>query len=149
MRNLIVKISLICAVAFSVVSCDKEEIVEANTIPNAAHTFLNDYFKDVPILSVVKEKDVLGGTTYEVLLNNGIEVTFDKNGQWDEVEAKADNAGIPTTFVPAKIVSYVRANYPDALINNIDKEKSTFEVELTNGLDLVFNQAGDFIRIDP
>jgi hypothetical protein len=45
-------------------------------------------------------------------------------------------------------VDYVTEYYPSADINGIDKEKSKYDVELTNGLDLEFNSAGKFVRMD-
>lgn len=149
MKKILLKLSILCTLAFLVISCDKDEVVAASSLPVSANTFLSDNFNGVQILSVVREKNTLTGTEYEVLLNNGVEVKFDKNGNWDEVEARDDNAGIPTSFISPKIVSYVTTNYAPALIHSIDKEKSIYEVELTNGLDLIFDLNGDFIRIDP
>jgi hypothetical protein len=74
-------------------------------------------------------------------------VKFDKNGTWEEVDAP-DNLAIPISFIPNKIVDYVTEYYPSADINGIDKEKSKYDVELTNGLDLEFNSAGKFVRMD-
>ena len=130
------------------VSCDKEELISTENLPATANTFLSEYFADVKVLSVTREKE--GTTTdYQVLLDNGIEVKFDKNGNWDEVEALTDTDAIPTSFIPEAVVTYVQENYENAGINNIDKEKNGFDVELTNGLDLIFDTNGQFVRIDP
>ncbi len=149
MKKLILKLTLLMAVAFAVVSCDKEETIEVDNLPTAANTFLNDHFKEAKILSVTREKEPLSGTEYQVLLNNRIEVKFDKNGNWTEVEALDNTVAIPTSFVLAPIVGYVKENYPNDGINSIDKEKHGFDVELTNALDLEFDATGKFIRIDP
>lgn len=149
MKKLILKLTLLMAVAFAVVSCDKEETIEVDNLPTAANTFLNDHFKEAKILSVTREKEPLSGTEYQVLLNNRIEVKFDKNGNWTEVEALDNTVAIPTSFVLAPIVGYVKENYPNDGINSIDREKHGFDVELTNALDLEFDAAGKFIRIDP
>ncbi|ERJ60987.1 MAG: PepSY-like domain-containing protein [Sphingobacterium sp.] len=149
MKKLILKLTLLMAVAFAVVSCDKEETIEVDNLPTAANTFLNDHFKEAKILSVTREKEPLSGTEYQVLLNNRIEVKFDKNGNWTEVEALDNTVAIPTSFVLAPIVGYVKENYPKDGINSIDKEKHGFDVELTNALDLEFDATGKFIRIDP
>lgn len=149
MKKLVFKLALLFAVAFVAVSCEKEELIDADNLPSVANTFLNDHFKDVKVLSVTREKEALSGTEYQVLLNNGVEVKFDKNGNWTEVDARENTAAIPTSFVLKPIVDYVRDNYDDAGINGIDKEKYGFDVELTNGLDLVFDTDGKFVRIDP
>lgn len=149
MRKIGFNLSVLCAGVLLFTSCEKEEVISSNDLPSTATIFLKDYFSDVQILSVVKEKDIIGGSTFEVLLNNGIEVKFDSNGDWDEVEAKDDRQAIPTGFITPNITNYVNSKYAPALINSIDKEKATFDVELTNGLDLEFDREGNFLRIDP
>lgn len=149
MKKLVLRISGLCLLVLTLMSCEKEEIVQVADLPITASSFLNAHFAGIQVLSTVREKDALSGTEYEVLLNNGIKVKFDENGDWDEVEAREDKVGIPTTFILPSIVAYVSVNYPDALLNGIDKEKNGFDVELTNRLDLVFDLEGEFLRIDP
>lgn len=149
MKKVIFKLTLLLALAFVVVSCEKEELIDANNLPTVANTFLDEHFNGIKVLSVTREKEALSGTEYQVLLNNGVEVKFDKNGNWKEVEARDDRESIPTSFVLSPIVKYVEDNYDGTGINAIDKEKHGFEVELTNGLDLVFDTEGKFVRIDP
>lgn len=149
MNKRLINVALLWAVACIAVACDKEEIIDIDKLPTAANTFLNEHFNAVEILSVTREKETFSGAEYEVLLNNGNEIKFDKNGNWTEVEAGKDTDALPVSFILEPIVSYVEANYDDAGINSIDKEKNGFDIELTNGLDLVFDSAGEFVRIDP
>lgn len=148
MKKLFTVLSLILSFSLLTISCEKEKIVEANQLPSIGTTFLNEHFKGIQILSVTQEKEGLSSTEYTVLLDNGVEVTFDKNGNWKEVDAKVTNA-IPTSFILPMIVDYVNTNYPTTAINGIDKEKNRFDVDLTNELDLVFDANGKFLRIDP
>lgn len=143
------KLALLLGVAFGLTSCEKEEVIDVNGLPVLAAEFLNENFNAVKVLSVTREKEALSGTEYQVLLNNGVEVNFDKDGNWVEVDARDNVATIPTEFILSAIVDYVKANYADAGINGIEKEKHGFDVELTNGLDLVFDKEGKFLRIDP
>ena len=55
---------------------------------------------------------------------------------------------VPGEIVPPEIARYVGQNYPKQRIVSIDKESGGYEVELSNGLDLKFNKAGQFKRID-
>lgn len=143
------KLATLLAVVFVFGSCEKEEIIDVNGLPSMASNFLNENFNEIKVLSVIREKETLSGTEYQVLLNNGVEVKFDKSGNWIEVDARENLASIPTGFILAPIVSYVVDNYKDAGVNSIEKENYGFDVELTNGLDLVFDKDGKFIRIDP
>lgn len=148
MNKLLLGILLFFTITFVSVSCEKEKIVGLDDLPATGATFLKEHFNNVAILSVTKEKEGLSGTEYKALLDNRTEVTFDKNGNWKEVDA-ADNIAIRTTFILPAIVNYVNTNYPNADFNSIERENGNFDVELTNGLDLVFNKQGDFVRIDP
>ena len=149
MNNRLINIFVLCAVACLAVACEKEEIIGVDKLPSAATTFLNEHFNAVEVLSVTREKEPLSSTEYEALLDNGVEVKFDKNGNWTEVEARKDTDALPMSFIMTPIVDYVTENYNDAGINGIDKEKNGFDIELTNGLDLVFDNDGQFVRIDP
>ena len=56
-------------------------------------------------------KDVeFGGTKYEVMLNDGAKIEFDKKGNWDNVDC--ETYAVPTALVPASITRYVKANFP-------------------------------------
>ena len=59
-----------------------------------------------------------------------------------------DADGLPTGFMPQAMVNYVTANFPGVNIVKINKERSKFEVELRNGIELVFDQNGNFLSYD-
>jgi len=42
----------------------------------------------------------------------------------------------------------VAANYTDAGINEISRDRRGYEVELTNQIELQFDQNGNFVRVD-
>lgn len=134
-------------VAFAATSCEKEEVVSPEELPAEGQAFLSDHFAGINVVRVEKEKNRTEGTEFEARLENGIVVKFDKNGNWDDVDAP-DTVAIPTSFILTPVVEYVAAEYPDTEINGIDKEPHGFDVELTNGLDLEFDTEGKFIRID-
>ena len=149
MKKLLLSISLVLSIALLTMSCDKETVVTENDLPTTASQFINSNFNGVKILSVVEEKEGLSGKEYEVLLDNGIEIKFDKNGNWLDIDAVNDSSVLPDNLIPASILSYVKENYPNSGINSIEKENYGYDIELTNGLDLVFDKEGKFVRIDP
>lgn len=149
MKKLVLKLTMLLAVAFTVMSCEKEELIQADNLPTKSTAFLNQYFKDARVLSVKKETEGIFGVEYDVVLDNGIDVKFDDKGDWREVEAKIDTNPLSTTdFILAPIVSYVGAEFPSSAINGIEKEKTGYDVELTNGIDLKFDLDGKFQRLD-
>lgn len=131
-------------VSSTLVSC-KDVIITADNLPVSAQAFLKEFFPDNAVSYVKKDKEI-AKTTYEVVLQNGIEIEFNSKGLWDNVDCK--KAEVPAALVPAAIAEYVRTNFPGQVIVMIDKEPYGFEVELLNGLELKFNKDGNLIRVD-
>lgn len=75
-------------------------------------------------VSVVKiDKDFGRVSEYEVILTDGTEITFDRNGNRDNVEVGVDGH-IPSAFIPNTIVQYVKKNQPGQKNVGIDKEQT-------------------------
>lgn len=147
MKNSFKLLSLlaICVFGLALYSCSDKEDKEPYQLPDAAQVFIADYFGGGSITKVVYNKD---DKNYDVSLDNGFELTFDEAGNWTDVDAPAGKT-IPDGIAPEPIQTYVNTNYPDDGINEIEKTKSQYEVELTNGTDLYFTLTGEFISTDP
>lgn len=149
MKNLFSKFLLVGVVAFTMTSCDKnDEIIANEDLPAVSKSFVSENFAGAKITSSKKDKE---GTSfeYEVKLDNGVDIKFDQNGQWLDVEMRNDREALPSTaFILPNIVNYVSTNYASVGINGIEREAHGFDVELTNDVDLEFNAEGNFIRID-
>lgn len=119
---------------------------DGSVLPKAAQTVLaNNFNAKVNLVKIDKE---LGRVSdYEVILTDGTEITFDKNGNWDNVEIGLKGT-IPSYFIPKAISSYVKKNQPGQKIVGIDKERSGYDVELANGVEIKFNKDGNFIKYD-
>jgi len=149
MKKLILTFTALLAIAVIMVSCDKDDDhqIPVASLPVSASTFLNTFFKDVTIRKIEKQTpSATNKSAYSVELANGIEVDFDQEGNWKEVESDNDSA-IPTGFISSTLVSYVTTNYKAAQISAIDKVTAGFEVELTNDVDLLFDADGNFIKV--
>lgn len=119
---------------------------DASVLPKAAQTTLANNFKAK--VSVVKiEKDFGRVSEYEVILMDGTEVSFDRDGNWENVEVNKDKS-VPAAFVPKAISAFVKKNQPGQRIVGIDKERKGFDVELSNGVDIKFDKQGNFLRYD-
>ena len=55
---------------------------------------------------------------------------------------------VPAAYIPAAIASFVKQNQKSAVITGIEKKKSGYDVELSNGIEMKFNSAGKFLRYD-
>lgn len=113
-------------------------------MPATIKSFLGKYY---PKATVVKyeAKSTVVGKKYEVKLNNGAEIDFDKNGNWEEI---SDKQGISFALIPAKIKAYLNQNYKGIKVEKIDKERNKIKIDLQNDIDLEFDKNGKFLRID-
>ncbi len=117
-------------------------------IPLKATSFLSDHFSGVAIRKVKVKKYATEAAQkkYEVKLINGVEVDFNSDGDWLEVDG--NHQAIPNAILPKNVAHYIKNNYPNSAVEKIEKEATKYEVELLNGIDLEFDLQGNFLRID-
>jgi hypothetical protein len=126
--------------------CDNEKVVKETNLPQQATEFIEAHFPGAKIARVVRDRDDLQ-TSYEVLLDNQVELEFDRQGECYSVDGNASDK-LPDSLIPLKILEYVQTNYPDKFITDWEKNKTTQEVTLSNKKELVFNLSGTFLRVD-
>jgi len=114
-------------------------------VPEAINAFVKQYFPNATIAGVEPDNDH-GCMEYDIYLSDGTEVDFDANNQWETIESRAK--GVPATFIPQAIATYVKSNYQNMAVAKIHKEHYGYEIELTNGLELNFDQSGQFMGMD-
>lgn len=115
----------------------------AQALPEAITTFIKQQFPNATIAGIEPDHEH-GGLEYDVYLSDGTQIDFDANNQWEKVESRA----VPAYFIPKAIATYVSSNYQNMAITKIKKEYNTYEVELVNGMDLVFDRSGRFMGMD-
>lgn len=121
---------------------DDDKPVSPEELPGSATAFITAYFPGVEITSTVKD-----GSDYDVVLQNGYLLEFDKDGEWKDVDAPAGLV-VPVGFYPEAIDTYI-GTLPDAGgINEISRSRNHYEVETLSGLDLRFDKDGAFIGFD-
>lgn len=116
-----------------------------NTLPAKAQAFITANFKGQNIANL-KTGTKLTGIEYEVLLANGTEIEFDSNGNWEDIDGNRNN--LPQSVVPKAIAGYITKNFNGQSVQQIEKKRTGYEVELSSGIDLDFDANGNFIRID-
>lgn len=115
-------------------------------LPPAAQTILKSNFKsDVNHIKIDKELGRI--SEYDVVLNDGTEITFDKSGNWKDIEVRKGSS-VPDAFIPASMKSYIKQNQKNSAIVGIEKKRGGYEVELTNGVEMKFDSKGNFVRYD-
>lgn len=145
MKKLLLSLAVIVAVATAASARDTYSRSVAD-LPAPAVSFLKNTFKAK--VSLIKiDSNLLGHKDYEVILMDGTEVSFDKAGNWTEIETSA-SASVPSSLYPAGVTQYVRKMHKGAKIVGLEKSGSGFDVELTGGLELKFDSKGNFLRYD-
>lgn len=122
-----------------------DKVITSNDLPAAAQTFISKYFGGKQMSLVKKDKEGMK-THFDVIFADGTKLEFDNKGEWRDIEAKKD--GVPAELVPAEISSYVSQNYPGQRILQIDRTRTRYEVDLSNGLELKFNKRFKLVGID-
>ncbi len=133
-------VALMCMI-MSATTFASDRVITANQLPATAQTFINQTFPGATIMYAE-----IDDGKYEVHLNDGTEINFDRKGNWDKVDCKLK--AVPAHLIPATIASNVETQFSGTVITKIDKERYGYEIELSNGLDLKFNRQGMLSEID-
>ena len=143
MKNLSTTLSLSLIL---LTACESEKVVSENTLPDAAKEYVEAHFPSAAIQQVVKERDDLK-TNYDVILDNQVKLSFDKDGDCYDAEGTSA-VKLPDSIIPVKVLEYVKTNHPDQFIIEWEKDKTDQEIKLSNRTELIFNLSGEFLRVD-
>ncbi|WP_353116979.1 PepSY-like domain-containing protein [Myroides odoratus] len=158
MNKKIIAIALFAALNLSFTACSSDdsnavevEQVTLEQLPANTQQFIAGIFPNAAVLQANKvSKPNYYGSYYKLRLNNKIEIDFDQNGNWTEIETE-DRSAIPADFLAQEvplIQAYVAEHYKSNHIIEIDRDRKGYEVTLNNELELIFNAAQGFIGID-
>ena len=122
--------------------------IDRNDLPEAAQSFLKEFFPKAKVGLVKTDKHLLKKTDYDVKLVNGTKIEFNNSGKWTSVDCKTRE--VPEGIIPKPIRTYVKKNFPDVKIVKIEKTSTKYEVELSDDVELTFNLLGQFksMKID-
>lgn len=124
---------------------DDEQRIPYEKLPAAARTFIETYFPAESCLYAERERDD-GRREYEVKLSDGTDIDFHGMGEWKKVDC--GYSFLPAGIVPAAIVEDLTVRYPEAKIYKAERERGGYEIELGNGLELIYSADGTFVRAD-
>ncbi|MBR6455647.1 MAG: PepSY-like domain-containing protein [Prevotella sp.] len=137
---------LFCAMFVqTAVFADVERPVTFEQLPVAAQQTIKKHFANRQIALAKMEIELIG-KTYDVIFTNGEKIEFNGKGEWTDIECKQSQ--VPAALVPAAIASFVKKNYPQATILKLERDRKTYEVELSNRLELEFDRNFRLIDID-
>ena len=142
----ILMIAICCMVSCNMVAnAGNDKPISVNALPAKAQTLLSQHFNGQKVMLATIESGVVS-RSYDVVLQNGTKLVFDKKGNLTEIDCK--QATVPAKLIPQAIRNYLKENYPAQAVKKIEMNKNEYEVELANGLDLTFNKHFQLIDID-
>ena len=115
----------------------RDKVVSADALPKAAKDFIAANFAGKTATYVEQEFN-----EFEVHLNDGTEIKFGGNGDWETV--KSYN-GIPAGVLPAAVTSYVSSNFADAKVVEAEKDWNSIEIKLSNRMEVYFDKNGKYL----
>ncbi len=144
-KILFAALTLVCGTGTALAD-GHERAITVQQLPKPAQEFLRQHFDSLTVAYVVEDVKYFG-SEYEVVYTDRTEVDFRKDGGWESVERKY--APVPTSIVPAQIAAFVaKSNYPNQFIKKIDRDPYTWEIELSSGLEIKFDQQFNVIGYD-
>ena len=129
----------------TMVWADNDKPIQIGQLPTKAQTFITTYFKNHKV-ALAKMESGLFYKSYGVIFTTGEKLEFDKSGDWTEIQCKASE--VPAQAIPAEIRSYVVSTYPDAKILEIERDSKEYEIKLSNGWEITFDDKFRVIDID-
>lgn len=133
------------SMAFATAAAADDRPVTFDQLPVAAQTFIADYYPADKISYATIDDDLIR-PDYTVVLVSGVKIQFENNGDLDKIESRVD--GIPAEIIPVQIREYVRHHYPDAAYVEYEIDRKTYEVRLSNRMELKFNKNFALVGID-
>ena len=139
-------IAICCMVSCNMAAnAGNDKPIAVNALPVKAQTLLSNHFNNQKVMLATIESGVVS-RSYDVVLQNGTKLEFDKKGNLTEIDCK--QGIVPVQLIPQAIKNYLKDNYAGQSVKKIEMNKNEYEVELTNGLDLTFNKHFQLIDID-
>ena len=135
----------VALVSFTTALADNDRAIQFNQLPQAAQTFLNSHFKNAKVAMVTTERDWLT-QEYNVVFVNGDKIEFDSKGNWENIECR--HASVPQHIVPTAITQHISQAFPGTSIKEIDHDRRGYDVELSNGVEVKFDNNFKAYKID-
>ena len=135
---------LIVLAAFSAALMADDKPISFDKLPSSAKVYVQTNFPDEKVSFVAKDDDK-SHPGYMVILMNGTKMEFTRSGDLHEISS---DAGLPDSVIPVSIRNYVQGHYPGAGYVEFEIGKRTYEVKLTNRMELKFNNNFHLMAVD-
>jgi len=129
--------------SLSIMKADDRPVTFAQ-LPAAAQAFINSNYPADKISYATVDDDLIR-PDYNVVLVSGVRIQFEHSGALEKISSMN---GIPAELIPVQIRDYVKIHYPDAAFREYEIGRKSYEVKLSNRLELKFNRNFILVEID-
>ena len=137
-KNIKFFISIVSMMILSAVSVFAADMpIQANQLPQNAQSFVKSNFPSDQIVYAEQDRN-----SFKVELQSGVEIDFDKSGNWTDVSSKMP---LPTGFIPANVLKSVQGKYPQVAIMEISKEYNSYQLKLANRMEVYVDNNGNLM----
>ena len=142
----ILMIAIVCFLSGVIAAnAGDEKPINVNDLPAQAQALLSDCFKNQKVMLATMESGIVS-KNYDVVLQDGTKLEFDKKGNLTEVDCK--HGIVPSQLVPQPIKHFLKNYYEGQSVRKIEIKKKGYEFELVNGLDLTFDKHFKLTDVD-
>lgn len=137
MKKILAIVLAVFSLGIVTAKADNDRVINKEALPAKAQQFVNAHFASVKISYIKEDRDFFD-RNYELVFADGSKIEFGRNGEWVDVDCRYNS--VPQAIVPAAIQTYVKSNFPDVKIIEIERKRGNHEVKLSNKLELVFDK---------
>ena len=114
-----------------------DQPVQPQSLPQNIQSFVANNFPGAGIIFAERDFD-----SFEVKLNNGSELDFDKSGNWKEIKSYDK---FPVQVLPGAVVNSVKAAHPQATIIKAERKWGGFEIKTSNNMEIMVQENGQIM----
>lgn len=136
---------IVSLAAFMSVVRAEDKPVTFNQLPESARNVIDSNYQSVKLVLATKDDDFIR-PEFHVVLENGVALQFDNDGRLEKIASRSGD--IPAAVIPKQITDIVKSHYPDAYIVEYEVDRKTYEVKLSNRIEITFDSSFRLVEID-
>jgi hypothetical protein len=122
-----------------------DKAVTFDKLPKKAQEFVKQYYPNEKVSYASVDDDIIA-PDYQVALVGGVILQFEHSGKLDSIETR--NGNIPAGIIPDRIIATAKEHFPDAIIIGYDPERRSYEIKLSNRMEMKFDSSCNLVEID-
>ena len=124
---------------------DIERHVPLEKMPPEARGFVETNFGGQKVVLSKKEQELFC-KEYEVILDGGTKIKFDRKGRWTKVDCKY--GALPMGILPARVERFLQTEYAGGIVTEAKRKGSRLKVEIDDRMELTFDRNDNLVGFD-